>query len=321
MRHAAILLATFAIGAFAATPDLTLEATPERLSRGEYLVNNVVDCAGCHSQRDVGKFNVPPLPAHRHGGGLLFRNVCDTCFTPNITPYALADWTDAEFLAAVTEGVRPDGSKLGANMPYLAFAQFDREDIYSIIVYLRSIPPVAGGPYPRNFPTDYVPNFVPTGPMRRPDDDAPEVERGAYLVGIAGCNGCHIGPPGSAVAGVALAGGREFAFPGRGLHRAANLTPDVRSGIGAWTREAFVARFKAMGSPAVQDGAWKPGEPTSVMPWWFYAGMTDRDLGAMWAYLTTVPAVEHMVVKWEPLPGTMQVINWIDGAGAATATR
>ncbi len=321
MRCGLILVAIFAVTAGAATPDLVLEATPERLARGEYLVNNVVDCAGCHSQRDVSKFNVPTLPARRHGGGLLFRDVCDTCFTPNITPYALAEWTDAEFLAAVTEGVRPDGSKLSARMPYLAFAQIDREDIYAIIVYLRSIPPVAGGPYPRDFATDYVPDFVPTGVMRRPEDDATEVERGAYLVGIAGCNGCHVGPPGSAVAGIALAGGREFAFPGRGLHRAANLTSDVRSGIGAWTRESFVARFKAMGSPAVQDAAWKPGEPSSVMPWWFYAGMTESDLGAIWAYLATVPAVEHMVVKWEPLAGPMPLINWVDIAGNASAAR
>ncbi|MGD0125156.1 MAG: hypothetical protein ABSF46_07360 [Terriglobia bacterium] len=40
------------------------EATPERLARGKYLTENVLDCLACHSQRDWTKHNAPPVFWH-----------------------------------------------------------------------------------------------------------------------------------------------------------------------------------------------------------------------------------------------------------------
>jgi hypothetical protein len=39
------------------------------------------------------------------------------------------------------------------------------------------------------------------------------------------------------------------------------------------------------------------------MPWFAYAGMTDRDLGALYDYLRTVPPVENRVVKYPDRSG------------------
>ncbi len=39
------------------------------------------------------------------------------------------------------------------------------------------------------------------------------------------------------------------------------------------------------------------GEFNTPMPWQAYAGMTDDDLGAIYAYLRTLPAVDHTVEK------------------------
>jgi hypothetical protein len=43
----------------------------------------------------------------------------------------------------------------------------------------------------------------------------------------------------------------------------------------------------------------KDGRNTG-MPWYVYAGMTDEDLGAIYAYLRTLPPVENRVEKWPP---------------------
>ena len=40
-------------------PDVKVEITPERLARGKYLVENVVDCVGCHSDHEWDKFGMP----------------------------------------------------------------------------------------------------------------------------------------------------------------------------------------------------------------------------------------------------------------------
>jgi len=42
---------------------------------------------------------------------------------------------------------------------------------------------------------------------------------------------------------LAFGGGREFQFPDGSVVRSANISPD-NSGIGQWTEEQFVLRFK-----------------------------------------------------------------------------
>lgn len=39
-------------------PKLTIERTPERIARGEYLANSVTVCMDCHSRRDWSQFSV-----------------------------------------------------------------------------------------------------------------------------------------------------------------------------------------------------------------------------------------------------------------------
>ena len=40
-----------------AAPEITIEARPERLERGEYLANSVMGCIDCHSLRDFSKYS------------------------------------------------------------------------------------------------------------------------------------------------------------------------------------------------------------------------------------------------------------------------
>ena len=64
------------------------------------------------------------------------------------------------------------------------------------------------------------------------------VERGKYLVVVAGCNDCHT--PGFFLGNPDMAkylGGSDVAFeiPGLGVFNGRNITPDKETGIGAWT--------------------------------------------------------------------------------------
>jgi mono/diheme cytochrome c family protein len=116
-------------------------------------------------------------------------------------------------------------------------------------------------------------------------------ERGAYLVnGIAGCGNCHT-PRGGPMKGVELAGG--FSFGGDKApfkSYAANITPDRKTGIGAWTDAQLVTAIREGKRP---DGS-VIGPPMAID---FYKYMSDRDAKAIVAYLRSVKPVKHKVPK------------------------
>jgi hypothetical protein len=103
------------------------------------------------------------------------------------------------------------------------------------------------------------------------------------------------------------AGGRPFQMPG-GVVRTANLTPDVETGIGGWSKESFIARIRAhgvAGQAGQEPAVVAPAQMQSIMPWTMYAGMTDDDLGAIFEYLRTVPPKKNAVTKWTPSKNAM----------------
>jgi len=75
----------------------------------------------------------------------------------------------------------------------------------------------------------------------------------------------------------------------------ANITPDADSGIGQWTSEQFVEKFKGMETPDTHVLTRDEQRQNSVMPWRDYAGMTREDLGAIYAYLRSLKPIVHRV--------------------------
>jgi len=53
-------------------PDEHVQATPERLARGKYLVENVCDCLGCHSDHFWDRFGIPIKRGTEGQGGFTF---------------------------------------------------------------------------------------------------------------------------------------------------------------------------------------------------------------------------------------------------------
>lgn len=284
-------------------PELTVEVTPERVQRGEYLANHVTVCMDCHSTRDWSKF-AGPIGGEIGEGGERFTKEMGfpgEIYSPNITPHNLKEWTDGEIFRAITTGVNKHGKALFPVMPYASYGSMDKEDIYSIIAYLRTLKPIATETPERSldFPVSLLVNTipVPANPVTKPDV-SDKVNYGKYLVNASGCVDCHskVDDKGQLIAGTEFGGGREFAAPG-GTLRTPNITSH-ETGIGSWTAELFIQKFKLYTDSSYVSPNLTPADFNTLMPWTMYAGMTNSDLEAIFLYLQSVNKINNKVEIW-----------------------
>jgi hypothetical protein len=96
----------------------------------------------------------------------------------------------------------------------------------------------------------------------------------------------------------AFAGGREFLFPNGAVVRSSNITPDKETGLGTWTKESFIQRFKSYADSSYVIPTVGPDEFNTIMPWTMYAKMKEEDLAAIYAYLQTVKPIASTVTKF-----------------------
>ncbi len=135
----------------ACAPLAAQAADPAAVARGKYLVT----IAGCHDCHTPGYFlGKPDMARYLGGSDVGFELPGLGVFVgPNLTPdkeTGLGNWTDAQVVAALQTGARPDGRMLAPIMPYHAFANLTPEDAQAIVAFLRSVPPVrhkVAGPF------------------------------------------------------------------------------------------------------------------------------------------------------------------------------
>jgi mono/diheme cytochrome c family protein len=122
-------------------PPVTSVAPPadNPVARGAYLAGPVAHCLECHT----------PLLPNGHNdmtrlgaGGQQFPGPWGVSIARNLTPTALRDWSDAEIIRAVTQGVGRDGSPLRPPMAFYAYAGMSRQDLTDLVAYLRTLPPL-----------------------------------------------------------------------------------------------------------------------------------------------------------------------------------
>jgi hypothetical protein len=285
---------------------IKVESTPQRIERGKYLANSVNACVDCHSTRDWNKFAAPVKEETLGVGGENFNSNAGfpgNVYVPNITPYHLSNWTDGELFRAITTGVKKDGSAIFPIMPWESYSKMCREDVYSIIAYLRTLK-AQKADYPArklDFPLNILVHTMPAkATLGTVPDQHDTLKYGAYLVRIAACKDCHSQvKQGKIIAGTEFAGGHEFMPPGGGTVRSVNITQDEETGIGNWTKEQFVKTFTKYADSTITPVATKPGEYQTVMPWYTYGKMKVTDLEAIYAYLKTVKPVKNKVVKFQ----------------------
>ncbi len=286
-------------------PDIKVEITPARLERGEYLANHIALCMDCHSTREWDKFAGPPKPGTLGVGGEAFTRdmgLPGDYYARNITPYGIGNWTDGEIFRAITSGVSKDGHALFPIMPYFSIAKMPREDIYSIIAYLRSLKPVKSdvpkstSDFPFNIILHTIPKKAEVKDYALPTDP---VAYGKYLT--LACIECHTRDnKGQIIPEFAFSGGREFPMQTGGIVRSANITPDKETGIGNWSEEMFLDRFKYYADSSYVPAHIDHNEFNTVMPWTMIAEMKTEDLKAIYSYLQTVKPISNKVTKFTP---------------------
>ena len=281
--------------------DRRFEASPERLARGQYLTENLLDCFACHSDREWTKHDVPLVAGTKGGGSPTFplEDLPGRVYPPNISSdpeNGAGQWSDDQLARAIREGIGNDGRALFPFMPYENYRHMSDEDLASVIVYLRSLPPVRRA-VPRTeliFPVKYLIRTVPeplTQPVPSPDLST-AVKRGEHLVTLGGCRDCHTPmEQGQRMHALDLSGGFLLRGPW-GEVASANLTPDP-SGIPYYDEALFIE--------VLRTGHVKARKLAPIMPWWAHRGLVDEDLKAMFAYLRTISPVKHRVDNSKPI--------------------
>lgn len=287
-------------------PAFTVAKDPEKIARGAYLANSVAVCMDCHSTRDWTKFSGPLVPGTLGKGGEIFDRQFGfpgVYYSRNITPEGIGRYTDGELYRVITTGVTKEGRAMFPVMPYPYYGRMDPEDIKCIIAYLRTLAPVHNevAASVSDFPMNFIINLIPkkAAPQTRPDS-SDKLAYGAYLINAAACRECHTpDKQGQIIVELAFSGGRAFKMPGGYTLTAPNITPDEKTGIGSWSEEAFVNRFKAYADSSFTPPAIPQGGQNTIMPWTMYARMTRTDLAAIYAYLRSIPAKENAVEKYK----------------------
>lgn len=267
--------------------DLRIEATPQRLERGRYLVEHVTVCLYCHTLRDFSRPTLPPTEPLGAGGTCTEATPGLVC-VPNITSDAetgIGAWTDDEILRAVREGVHRDGRALSPDMPYQELRNLSDEDAYAIVAYVRTLAAVRTADARRtqiNFPFSAVYEHF-ASPLNEPvaaPAAADTVSYGRYLTMIANCQHCHT---------PTFGGGVEF-HTSRGTVRSSNITTHSE-GVLPSDADGFVRMFRSQ----IDGGLSRGSAYFTVMPWFMYGSMTERDLRVMYAYLKAVPPSDNHV--------------------------
>ena len=249
---------------------VALRSDAAALERGRYLYASR-GCTDCHGANGAGRSFV------NDGKGLHIRGA-------NITTGAggvVAAYRPEDWVRAIRHGLAPDGRPLMV-MPSEDYNRFTDEDLSALVAYVRSLPPVAGGPAVVELPLparvmygygaiqDAAQKIDHTLPPAQPVAEGVTLQHGAYVANM--CLGCH---------GAQLTGGRIPGGP-PDWPPAANLTPQPGSGMERYaSAEAFMQMFRTGKRP--------DGSSIQVMPFESLRQMSDTDLKALHLYLRSLP--------------------------------
>jgi mono/diheme cytochrome c family protein len=259
-------------------------ASADLVKRGAYLVH-AADCQACHTTPGGAPF----------AGGSAFNMPFGTIYSTNITPdkeTGIGNYTDAQFLAAVHEGIRADGERLYPAMPYTSYTYMTDDDALAVKAYLFTLAPIHASTRQSRLSWPYDQRrllmlwnvmFSQDERFRPNTGQSPQWNRGAYLAEAMGhCGECHT-PRNLAYA---LDNHRKFAGALTAGWRAYNITSDKDSGIGDWS-DQDVYLYLSPGHANGHGGAAGPmGEATDDS----LSYLVPDDVHALVTYLRSAPA-------------------------------
>jgi mono/diheme cytochrome c family protein len=296
---AASALATSASSRGEKIPEFHAQPSAKRMERGRYLVEGLTHCFHCHSEDNFKDGLGQPFPGKK-GAGKVVKDPESpnmVLVIPNITPdkeTGAGTWSDAQLERAIRHGIGHDGRDLYSLMPYSNFQDMTDEDLASVIVYLRSIPPVKNVLPTMQLPIPIKVDMHPEIEPPMPASASERVKKGWYLVRMGDCAGCHSAYDEKDCLMKDSMFGGGLRFIGQwGDVTSPNITQHP-SGISHYDEAMFIKTIRTgHASGGVRELA-------GIMPYSYFRNLTDEDLGNIFAFLQTVKPVVHHVDNSEP---------------------
>ena len=263
-------------------------ADSDLIARGSYLTT-AAGCADCHTDTKQG--------GRPYAGGRALTTPFGTFYAPNITPdpdTGIGRWSDAQFLRALRDGVRPDGSNLFPVFPYPSFTKITDDDVRAIKAYLFARPAVRQSnrtndvafPFSWRFLLNFWKLlFFTPGPFRPNPERSEACNRGAYLVtALVHCGECHT-PRNwfGATEQSRFLAGTSHGPDGKAVP---NITPDPDTGIGSWSEQDIITLLKTGQTPDFDFVGGLMGEVVRNT-----SRLDNADLQAIAVYLKSIPPI------------------------------
>ncbi|MEP6951897.1 MAG: hypothetical protein ABI863_21590 [Ginsengibacter sp.] len=277
---------------------IKVEATTQRIAQGKKLASML--CFSCHYNEQTQKFTGRLLSEAPQFGEIHSANITNDAIA------GIGKLSDGDLIYFIRTGIKPDGQYIPPYMPKLI--HIADEDLYSIIAYLRSDDNYVradNSRAPKSIPSFFTkflltikafkPFDYPKEPIPLPDTTN-QVTWGRYITLYQyECYTCHskdfatnnYGVPGKSP-GFFGGGNKMYQLNGSSISTL-NITPDKETGIGDWTADDFVK--------AVKTGVVPSGQPSLRYPMIPYINLTDVELKAIYAYLSTVPSIKNKVER------------------------
>lgn len=258
-------------------------------------------CSSCHAAPASRQCDNPKTAdPFRLVGGRCLKTPFGTFHVPNITPdkeAGIGGWTDAQFIAAMREGVSPDGEHYYPAFPYVSYQRMHDKDLIDLKAFLDTLP-VEKSDIPDHdlsFPYNIRASLgvwkwlFLDGKRFEPDPDKSDlVNRGAYLVqGPGHCGECHSprNQLGAIITSKKLSGAPNP--EGKGI--VPNITPHP-SGIKDWSVADIVTALETGLTPSFDTFGGSMVKVQENM-----ARLEKRDLEAIAAYLKSLPPIPSSV--------------------------
>ena len=264
----------------------------DAVKRGEYIFRAAGGCT-CHTEAEDGTLLA---------GGRAIETPFGTFYGTNITPdeeTGIGAWGEPDFMRAMREGLSPRGAHYFPVFPYTSFTRMRRQDLLDLRAYLSTVKPIRreNRAHEVQSPFSWRPllggwkflNFTP-GEFQEDPTHSAEWNRGAYLTQALGiCKECHT--PRNFLGGLkedmAYAGSQH----GPEGDAVPNITPDAKTGIGAWAAEDIVFFLKTGFKPSGDDAQGLMAEMIDNG----FKYLRDDDLRAIAVYLRSLLPVRNEV--------------------------
>ncbi|MEJ2458363.1 MAG: cytochrome c [Novosphingobium sp.] len=288
LRASAVVIGLVAVGAVLKERAAADSAEEARIERGAYLVNAVMGCDNCHTPRGPNGLD---MSRRFSGGDEVWETEDYVVRGGNITPdreTGIGTWSKDDIKRLLTRGIRPDGVRVAAKMPYRLYSVLTPDDLDAVASYLQTMKPVRNAMPPPFYKTAQY-----AGPPGEPDAAATiptpgdTLSRGSYLASLAYCMACHSRRPDGVVDLRNWWGKGGFRMEGTfGSVVVSNITASRKKGVGGLSDAALK---RALTGGIGHDGR-RLKLPMARQG--IYSQMTGQDLNAVIAWIRAIPPGE-----------------------------